>query len=110
MTKEEKIEQEIRKTLDQFERAEKLPANPWFFTRVQTRLKNRQNKKPGLAGLLKPALLALLFILNTATGIWYLTGAGTAVSAQSNDRQQLVEVLANDLNMQQNENVLPFNK
>ncbi len=45
MNKKEKIEQKIRKTLDQFDHAEQLPPNPYFYTRVQARLEETRRQQ-----------------------------------------------------------------
>ncbi len=41
MNKQEKIQNEIDKTLGMFEKKESLPPNPYFYTRVQQRLNEK---------------------------------------------------------------------
>lgn len=96
MDKKEKIEQEIRKTLAQFDQAEQFPANPWFYTRVQARLEESRNRRAVLSAILRPALLTALVVINLSTAFWYMTGTTTTV--QTDSRQKLVKLLANDFN------------
>ncbi len=98
MNKKEKIEQEIRKTLDQFDRAEHLPANPFFYTRVQARLDEQRRKRSIYSTILKPALLTSLVVINLGTAVWYFGGSG-----QSDSQQELIEILAGDLNLDENQ-------
>lgn len=101
MDKIDKIEQDIRKTLDQFNDAEQLPPNPWFSTRVMTQLEKQQDKKTVFSAFLKPALLMALVALNLGTALWYLSDSED--SNQSSDRQQLIEMLSGDLKPNSNQ-------
>ena len=97
MNKKEKIEQEINKTLEQFNQAEKLPPNPYFFTRVQTRLEEKKKQQNVFFAILKPALLIALIAVNMSTAIWYL--GRSEQEDQTNSRQELLEFLASDLKL-----------
>lgn len=97
MDKKEKIEQEIRKTLDQFEQAVTLPANPYFHTRVRQRLEEQTKTKRTFSAILKPALLMALVVLNLVTAGRYFSGSES--SAQTDTRKRLGEILAGDLNL-----------
>lgn len=97
MNKKEKIEQEINKTLAQFDEAERLPSNPYFYTRIQARLEEKQRRKTGFAAILKPALISALVAINLTTAVWYLN-LSTEVN-QSENRQELLDILSDDLNL-----------
>ena len=99
MNKIEKIEQEISKTLDQFEKAEELPPNPYFYTRVRQRLEDRQRQHGVFHTVMKPALLTVLVVFNLVTAVWFFSE-----SEQTDSRQQLIKVLANDLKMNTEQN------
>lgn len=97
MNKKEKIEREINKTLEQFEKAERLPANPFFFTRVQQRINERSVKQPAINRFLKPALVTGLLAVNILTFVWYFTVNN--VNDTTSSRQELIELLSADFNL-----------
>lgn len=98
MNKQEKIKNEIDKTLGLFDKAESLPQNPYFYTRVQQRLNERSRKGFSVAGILKPALFTALIALNLTTAIWY-TNADSYFSGEDADLE-LVDLLKTDLNLE----------
>jgi hypothetical protein len=102
MNKKEKIEQEISKTFEQFENAEKLPPNPYFYTRVQARLEEKQKQQNVFFAILKPALIIALLAVNMSTAIWYL--GGSEQQDETNSRQELLEMLASDLKLDDEQN------
>ena len=102
MNKKEKIEHEINKTLEQFDTAEKLPPNPYFYTRVQARLEEKQKQQNIIFAILKPALIIALVAVNMSTAIWYL--GGSKQQEQTSSRQELVEILASDLKLDSDQN------
>lgn len=102
MNKKEKIEQEISKTFEQFDRADKLPSNPYFYTRVQARLEEKKKQQNVFFAILKPALIIALLAVNMSTVIWYL--GGTEQQDQTNSRQELAEILAGDLKLDNDQN------
>lgn len=102
MNDQEKIEREINKTLEQFEKAERLPANPFFFTRVQQRINERSSKHPAIYGFLKPALVTGLLAVNILTFVWYFTVSNANDTTSS--RQELIEMLSDDLNLNHDQN------
>ncbi len=102
MNKKEKIEQQINKTLDQFDHAEQLPPNPYFYTRIQTHLEQQQRQQNIYSAILKPAaLFTVLIVINIGTAFWYLDG--NEQSYETNSQQELSELLAGDLNMEQDQ-------
>lgn len=102
MNKQEKIEEEIRKTLEAFDQKESLPPNPYFYTRVQQRIKERSGSKSTIWGFLKPALLTCLLLINVSTFIWYFSSSEDYYATDT--RQELIEILSSDLNLNTNQN------
>ncbi len=104
MNKKEKIEEEIRKTLAVFEQKQSLPPNPYFYTRAQQRINERSGSKSTTMGFLKPALLTILLLINVSTFIWYFNYTENYSSTEN--QQELIEYLSNDLNLNTNQNNL----
>jgi hypothetical protein len=102
MNKKEKIEEEIRKTLTVFDQKESLPPNPYFYTRVQQRIKENSENNSIVWGYLKPAFLTILLLINMATFIWYFNTTGSYSAAEK--QQELIEYLSSDLNLNTNQN------
>jgi len=101
MNNKEKIEEEIRKTLDAFEQKESLPPNPYFYTRVQQRIKEGSENKSTIWKFLKPLPLACLLLINIGTFIWYFNTS--EVYSATETRQELIEILSYDLDLNTNE-------
>jgi hypothetical protein len=101
MKNKEKIEEEIRKTLDMFEQKESLPPNPYFYTRVQQRLNEKSENKSIVAGYLKPVFLSILLFINVATFVWYFDSSANYTAA--NNQEELIEYLSSDLNLNTNQ-------
>ena len=101
MERKQKIEQEVQKTLEQFDRAERLRPNPFFYTRVRARIDERERAKRWsfLAGVLKPAFLVLLVVFNTITAAFFLRDKAT----ESMDRRELVMAFAQELGLETRE-------
>ena len=73
MSRKQKIEQEVEKTLQCFDQIDKIEPSPWFSTRLQARIRSLEDRteRPVLPlftlKVLKPALLALIVFLNLVT-------------------------------------------
>ena len=98
MNKQEKIKDEIDKTLDLFDKRESLPPNPYFFTRVQQRLNEKTKKEFSVFSVLKPAFFTVLIALNLTTAIWYTTSDGSVISTETD--LELVDILKSDFNLE----------
>lgn len=107
MNKQTKIEKEISKTLENFEKTEHLPPNPYFYAQVMARLEEKHKKQNAFSLLLKPALLAALLLINVFTMLWYYNSSSVH---QSSARQKLLEVLSTDLKIESRQNNLLFNQ
>jgi hypothetical protein len=104
MNRKEKIEEEVRKTLGMLDQKESLPPNPYFYTRVKQRINEQSGSKSKTIGFLKPALLTILLLINAATFIWYYNSTEDYYATET--RQELIEILSNDLNLNANQNNL----
>jgi hypothetical protein len=92
------IEQEVEKTLTCLDQAERLEPSPWFAARLQARI-DALESEPGRTGLsiwtrlfMKPALLALMVVLNLATLFMAMQPNGNGQET----RMQNVASLASD--------------
>jgi len=97
MDKKEKIQNEIDKTLGLFEQHELLPPNPYFYTRVQQRLREASKKEFSFSTILKPAFFTALIALNLTTAIWY-TSTDDLINRSETDTE-LADILKNDFNL-----------
>lgn len=102
MDRKKKIEEEIARTLAEFDRAERLPEDPYFYTRLQARLNRREVKNTLFTRILRPAIVTALLLLNIGTAYFYLN-TGTS-GKTTNQRQELARLMVEDLNMEQTEN------
>jgi hypothetical protein len=97
MESSERVEKLIQKTLDQFEQPDILPPNPYLYTQIRQRLEQKRETKGLLAANLKLALLAVLVLLNIVVAYRHITGMEGYT--QTDARQELIEILAGDLNL-----------
>ena len=80
MNKRERIEQEIEKTLECFDRAEHLKVDPYFYTRLQARIKDIEKRKRFSwqemlsVKALRPILLTAIVVLNIFTAMMVFQG------------------------------------
>jgi len=101
MSRKNRIESEVEKTLAVGDRQEPFSARPDFHARLQARIRNGQGGgRPGLAAffrrsVLVPAALAFLLALNIATAVFIL-GKPAAGSA---GRRKSLTVLAEEYDL-----------
>ena len=106
MNKQEKIQNEIDKTVEMLEQKESLPPNPYFYTRVQQRLNEKTKKEFLIFSVLKPAFFTALIALNLTTAIWYTSSDSSVINTETD--LELVDVLKSDFNLNndQTENLI----
>ena len=106
MNKQEKIQNEIDKTLGLFDKKESLKPNPYFYTRVQQRLNEKNKKEFSIYSVLKPAFFTALLALNLTTAVWYTSSDSLTINTESDI--ELVDILKSDFNLEsdQTENLL----
>ena len=104
MMKQEKIEQEIVKTLECFETAERLKADPYFYRRLQARIKgNEKQKRFSLQGILsakalRPALITAIVVLNIFTAMMVFKGTDGRIDSRDQYLTAFAEEYSLDLN------------
>ena len=91
MDRKSKIDQEAEKTLNAFEYAERLPKDPFFFTRLQARIDEQERQKHTLPesilkGWLRPVLLGSIVAVNVLTSVLVLEKSSTQITRE--DRMQ----------------------
>jgi hypothetical protein len=101
MKREQKIMQEIEKTLDLFERPERLKPNPFLYSRVQAQLDSLKVRKTWLA-LLKPVFLALLLTLNILTAVYFFSNGNN--QGTSTFRSELKSEFVQEYGLEANTN------
>jgi hypothetical protein len=87
MKKEDKIREEVEKTINAFEHVEKLEGNPHLFTRIQSEIESNFTKKKSfnLKGeLLRPVILFLILIMNIFTAVFFFNSKSGATSTKQN--------------------------
>jgi hypothetical protein len=91
------IDREVEETIAAFDRRDALPPDPRFYGRIMARLDREGKPRGAFAAVWKPALLAVLAVMNLTTAIWYLgvRPKQTPIVEQTSLRQ----VLAADLNL-----------
>lgn len=100
MTREEKIQEEIEKTLDVLDNLPNIDANPFLFTRLNTLVENgaglkiKYRRKSFAAG---PIMLCIILLINLITAI-FLFQSGTV---EQTSETSLVNSLANDYKISQ---------
>ena len=100
MNREEKIIQEIEKTLNQFDDVKSLKPNPFLYTRIQQELNEQKKSKFNFSGILKPALFTMLFSINIITVYWYTNSLKTINNSSS---ETLAEIFSSDFNLDSND-------
>ncbi len=106
MERKEHIEQEVEKTLRCFETIENIESDPFFYTRLQAKIRDLEEKKkparhPGfsIGYYLRPALLVLLVVFNILSAVLVFRGSDT----QSDVRQYYLTTFADEYALNQDE-------
>ena len=85
MNKEDKIREEVEKTVNAFDHMEKIEGNPYLFSRIQFELESNLTKKKSysLKGeFLRPVILFLILIMNVFTVIFFFNSKSETSSAK----------------------------
>ena len=99
MNRQDRINQEVEKTLNVFESLPNLEENPFLFTRIKVSLSSSPlNKKPVF--FLRPIIIVLLLIFNLITGLLFFS---SSEASYPSDKQNL-ELLISDYNFNQTNN------
>ena len=97
MTAQEKMQQEIDRTLQSLEGAKRAEANPFLFTRIQARMKKTNGWDRTFSFISRPAIAVAILLLVMAVNGWAFLGSGSTenLSADNNN----VSELANEYNV-----------
>jgi hypothetical protein len=101
MNKKEKIQSEIDKTLSLFDAKEYLTPNPYFYTRVNQRLNEKQKKEFSFSAIIKPAFFTALIAINLTTALWYMSSDN--LTYQTDEKTALTDILKTDFNLETNQ-------
>ncbi|MEJ2613842.1 MAG: periplasmic heavy metal sensor [Ignavibacteriaceae bacterium] len=85
MEKEDKIREEVNKTLKAFNQIKKLEGNPYLFTRIQSEIEiiQAKDKRYGFkAEFLRPVILFLILIMNIFTAVFFLNSKNEKTSTK----------------------------
>jgi hypothetical protein len=84
--KEERILEEVEKTLNSLEQIPKQEANPFLYTRLKARIETEsisQTKKRRTVSVLKPAGIALILAINIVTTIYFFDSSSSTQGSTS---------------------------
>jgi len=104
MNREEKIREEIEKTLNASDKIDELEANPFLFTRLKSeieRLENTENKSSAISnGILKPVAL-LFFVLLNIFSSFYIVNSNSQTTVT---KQTYLSAISSEYNLNQTYN------
>lgn len=101
MDREEKIREEVEKTINAPGHMAKLEASPYLFTRLKAGIENLNEGKQKVSifqsGILKPAALLIFLLLNAFTS-FYIINSNTETSTS---RQKYISAISSEYNLNQ---------
>jgi len=104
MNTKEIINQEVEKTLDCFKQLGKLPASPYFYTRLQAKMNSPQKEEENHGTIFsyrlwRPAFIGIIIVLNltTAVLVYLSNGQGKDLTDDT------LTVLATEYNLNQDD-------
>lgn len=111
MEKKKRIDEEVNRTLNIFDEIPQIKENPFLYTKIKARLDGETSagkQKNYLAGILKPALLALILTLNALTAYYYFdtdlssqqTTSSYSLVDQLNEEYTTNKIELTDLNLE----------
>lgn len=93
MNKEDRIRENVEKTLDMIDRLEAPKAGPYFYTRLEAELRSREKESrgwlPGTLGMgrLRPVLVTLLLLINVISAAFFLVEPNTVPAGKAGDSE-----------------------
>ncbi len=97
MNTNENIEARIDRVLETFDQPELLPPDPWMKERIMARIAMRERSVAPGAAHVKPALLAVLVVVNMLIVFLHFQGASNAQA--SRQHHELIQVLSHELDL-----------
>ena len=107
MNRKARIEEEVERTLDLLRKKEEPEADPFFYTRLQSRidgLEREGRKRHRLSGLidsrhLRPTVVVAIVVINVLSGIMLFHGD----TRQSQCRVEYLQAFAEEYSLYQND-------
>lgn len=99
MDKQKRVQEEVEKTMSLLDRMENLEAGPYFYTRIEARLRSKEREEKtkllGFLGarVLKPALLLLLLMINLISVFFFLKESGDTGLAEKKYRSHASQLV-----------------
>ena len=103
MKKNNKIEEEITKTIQSIDSIENIECAPFFYTRLMRRIESREKTQErskfifNITDYLRPVLLISIVAVNILTGIFIYKNSTEQIS----ERTEYIESLAKEFSIQQ---------
>ena len=87
MKNEQKIREEVEKTLNAFDNISDLDENPYLITRLKAKIEESGSKEKSLlkGKILQPVILFIIVIFNIFTGIYFFDSGSQTASATQQD-------------------------
>ena len=99
MTPQEKIQQEIERTLQSLDHVKRAEANPFLFTRIKARMNKKANGLEGVFSFIsKPIIAVAILLLVMAVNGWALWGGSDSEVVITADNGSSAFELANEYN------------
>jgi hypothetical protein len=107
MKSHSEIEDEVNKTLECFDTFEQIEPNPFFAARVQANIealerRKAEKKAPVRFGRLRPALVAVMLVLNILSAVTAITVLRTK-DTQEETRKRYLAAVIEEYSLNQNE-------
>jgi hypothetical protein len=100
MTPQEKIQQEIERTLQSLDGAKRAEANPFLFTRIKARMNKKTNGwERTFSFISKPIIAVAVLVLIMAVNGWAIWDSGTSDNNNATADNVNVSELANEYNV-----------
>ncbi len=107
MDKEDRIRENVEKTLEMIDRLEAPKAGPYFYTRLEAELRSREKESRGwlpdklAAGRLRAVFVTLLLLINVVSAAFFLAKPKT-IPAGKAEYGDYASVLLEDYSLKKN--------
>jgi hypothetical protein len=109
MDKQKRLQDEVDKTLEMMDRMESLEAGPYFYTRLESKLRSREREKrhwlPNISQVLdkglRPILLTLLIVINMISAVFFMVQSKITRTRQE-ESQTYISTFLEDYSLNRN--------
>ncbi len=109
MDKQKRLQDEVDKTLEMMDRMESLEAGPYFYTRLESKLRSREREKrhwlPNISQVLdkglRPVLLTLLIVINMISAVFFMVQSKITRTRQE-ESQTYISTFLEDYSLNRN--------